>query len=104
MLGVVEKDQRAPSLELPLDRGAETGPRVLLDREYLRDRRLGGERITQGSEGNPPEPSGNDAETSFAAWIASRVFPIPPGPAIVSRRVAGSARRSVTSASSDPVR
>ena len=62
--------------------------------------RLYGERVGEGSEGDPPEPSGNDAETSFAAWIASLVFPIPPGPAIVSSRVAGSPRRSVTSASS----
>ena len=87
-----------------LDRGAETGPRVLLDREYLRDRRLGGERITQGSEGNPPEPSRERRGDLVRGLIASRVFPIPPGPAIVSRRVAGSARRSVTSASLDPVR
>ena len=29
-------------------------------------------------------PSGNDSAASAAEWIASRVFPVPPGPVSVS--------------------
>ena len=43
-----------------------------------------------GASGTQKTPSGKRSDASAAAWSASRVFPVPPGPVSVSKRVSSS--------------
>ena len=50
-----------------------------------------------GASGIQVIPSGKCSAASAAAWIASRVFPVPPGPVRVSSRTSSAERRETTS-------
>ena len=97
VFGVVEQQERAPSLQLPFDGRPQVDARLLPDRERFRDLRLHRRDIAQRGEGEPPEPAREGSRSVVRRLDRSRVLPIPPGPSIVSRRVAGSASRSATS-------
>ncbi len=53
-----------------------------------------------GANDTHQTPSTYGSDASAAAWSASRLFPVPPGPVSVTRRGSSRCRRSTTSASS----
>ena len=57
-----------------------------------------------GSSGTKKTPSGKVSATDVASWSESRVFPVPPGPVIVSSRVVSNRRLASASSSSRPTK
>ena len=80
VLEVVEEEQQLPPAEEPGE--------VVASADRLRD--LGGQ-TSSGSDspasGTQKTPSRSVPTSSAATWSARRVFPVPPGPVSVSRRV-----------------